>query len=130
MNQRGFTVIELFFAIVVLSVIAVLFWNYKNDIESLSRDDTRRTAINAMYYNLEDVYFVKNGHYPQTINRTNLTAMDSVLFTDPDGVEIGKSDSDYRYEPIGCQEERCSGYTLRAIMEREADYVKKQRSAN
>lgn len=127
MRQRGFTVIELLFIVVVLVIIGVLFWTQKNDIEGISRDDKRRTAINAMYYNLEDVFFKKNGYYPRNISETNLTAMDKSLFTDPDGNKIGEADSRYRYEPTACNGEKCKGYSLRTSLEREADYVKSNR---
>jgi prepilin-type N-terminal cleavage/methylation domain-containing protein len=128
MKQRGFTIIELLAAMVVLITIGVVFFVQKSNLESASRDDTRRTAINAMYYNLEDVFFVKNKYYPQIINEKNLTAMDSKLFTDPNGNEIGSGESNYRYEPKDCSlDGKCKGYVLRAELENEADYIKSNR---
>ena len=126
--KKGFTVIELLIAIAVLAVIATVFVVQKNSLESIARDDKRKTAINAMYYNLEDVFFAKNRYYPRTISEANLTAMDKALFTDPRGVAIGKGESDYRYEPTGCSSERCTGYSLRALLENEADFVKNSRN--
>jgi len=126
--KKGFTVIELLIAIAVLAVIAAVFVVQKNSLESIARDDKRKTAINAMYYNLEDVFFAKNRYYPRTISEANLTAMDKALFTDPRGVAIGKGESDYRYEPTGCSGERCTGYSLRALLENEADFVKNSRN--
>lgn len=126
--KKGFTVIELLIAIAVLAVIATVFVVQKNSLESIARDDKRKTAINAMYYNLEDVFFAKNRYYPRTISEANLTAMDKALFTDPRGVAIGKGESDYRYEPTGCSGERCTGYSLRALLENEADFVKNSRN--
>jgi len=128
MKQRGFTIIELLAAVVVLVTIGAVFLVQKTNLESASRDDTRRTAINAMYYNLEDVFFVKNKYYPQSIDEKNLTAMDSALFTDPNGYKVGTGDSDYRYEPKDCSlDGKCKGYTLRAQLENEADYTKSNR---
>lgn len=129
MKQRGFTVIELLVVIVVLAAVGWLFWQQKNQVESAARDDKRRTAINAMYYSLEDVFYAKNKYYPGTISAKNLTSMDKALFTDPDGVALGTSESDYRYEPTGCSGGKCKGYTLRALMENEADFVKTSRNS-
>jgi prepilin-type N-terminal cleavage/methylation domain-containing protein len=129
MKQRGFTVIELLVVIVVLAAVGWLFWQQKNQVESAARDDTRRTAINAMYYNLEDVFYTKNKYYPKTISDKNLTAMDKALFKDPDGAALGTSESDYRYEPTGCSGDKCEGYTIRALMENEADFVKTSRNS-
>lgn len=125
MKQRGFTVIELLVAIVVLVAIGVVFVTQKSSLESAFRDEKRRTAINAMYYNLEDVFYAKNKFYPKTINEKNLTAMDDALFTDPDGNKVGTNESDYRYEPLNCNmENQCKSYTLRTTLENEADFVR------
>lgn len=128
MKQRGFTIIELLAAIVVLVTIAAVFLVQKTNLESASRDDARRTAINAMYYNLEDVFFVKNKYYPQTIDEKNLTAMDSKLFTDPNGNKIGSGESNYRYEPKDCSlDGKCKGYAISAQLQNEATYTKSNR---
>ncbi len=124
MKQRGFTVIELLVAVVVLVVVGVVFWQQKSNIQSIARDDKRRAAINAMYYDLEDVFYAKNHYYPKTISANNLTAMDKDLFKDPNGTMLGKSGSDYQYNPVNCSGDQCKGYTLRATMENEADFVK------
>jgi len=128
MNQRGFTVIELLLVTVVLTIIGVVFWQQFNTVQAAARDDERRHAINSMYYNLEDIFYAKNKFYPKTITEKNLTAMEKDLFTDPNGVKLGDSQSDYRYEPVNCSGDECKGYTLRASMEKEADFVKESRS--
>ena len=124
MKQRGFTIIELLVAIVVLVVITTVFWVQFQNAQSMSRDDKRRTAINAMFYNLEDVFYIKNGYYPSTVSEKILTAMDASLLKDPNGNVIGTSDSDYQYLPKNCTGEKCTSYTVRSNMEREADFVK------
>ena len=45
-------------------------------------------------------------------------------FTDANGHKIGKSESEYRYEATGCDNNKCKGYTLRADLEKEDDFVK------
>ena len=127
MKQRGFTVIELLVAVVVLIGAVALFASQKKQLESMNNDDRRRTAINAMYYNLEDVYFKEKGYYPRAIDEKNLTAMDAALFTDPGDIKLGESGSSYKYDPVGCDGDKCTGYSLRADLENEDDFVKENR---
>jgi len=129
MNQRGFTVIELLLVTAVLAIIGAVFWQQFNSVQAAARDNERRHAINSMYYNLEDIFYAKNKFYPKTITEKNLTAMEKGLFTDPNGAKLGDSQSDYRYEPINCSGDKCKGYTLRADMEKEADFVRESRSS-
>ena len=127
-TSKGFTIIELLFIIVLLGVASVLFFIQKNNIEIASRDEIRKTSINAMYYSIEEVYFKANTYYPQTINEATLPSVDPSLFKDPSGLKIGESDSNFRYEPYNCTDNRCKNYTLRTTLENEDDYVKQNRS--
>ena len=127
-TSKGFTIIELLFIIVLLGVASVLFFIQKNNLEVAGRDETRKTSINAMYYSIEEVYFKANGFYPRTIDSAVLTSVDPALFSDPNGVKIGESDSQYRYEPYNCDGDKCKNYTLRSTLENEDDYVKTNRS--
>ena len=129
MKQRGFTVIELLVVLVLLIVGGWLFFSEKDSVSAVQRDAARKVAINAMYYDLEEVYYPQNNYYPQSISSKILRAMDPALFTDPYGVQLGESGSDYSYDAIGCTTDgHCSGYTLRSNLERESDYVKTNRS--
>jgi Tfp pilus assembly protein PilE len=126
-HSRGFTVIELIVIVTLLGAASILFFIQKNNVEVAARDGERKTAINAMYYGLEEVFFKTNGFYPQTISETNLPSVDPALFTDPDNNKIGTADSDYRYEPINCVESKCTSYTLRTSMQNEAEYTKENK---
>jgi prepilin-type N-terminal cleavage/methylation domain-containing protein len=126
-HSKGFTVIELIVVIAIIGVTAALLLIQKNNLAATSRDDDRKVAINAMYYNLEEVFFEKNGYYPTTIDSKILRAMDPSLFTDPNGFKVGDKDSNYRYEPTNCEDNKCKGYSLRTSLEKEADYVKTNR---
>ena len=129
MKHKGFTVIEILVVIVALSIGGWLFFTEKAAVTAVQRDNSRKIAINAMYYNLEEVYFEKNNYYPATIDSSVLRAMDPDLFTDPNSHKLGTAGSDYRYESKGCTTDgKCSGYTLRSTMEREADYIKTNRN--
>lgn len=128
MKQRGFTVIELLALFVLLGVIGTVFWSQKSAIETAARDDSRKTSINAMYYALEEVYYPTNKHYPKTVSSATLSSVDPALFKDPNGVEIGKADSNYRYEGKNCSGDNCKSYSLRTVLENEADYVKNSRN--
>ncbi|MCD8561572.1 type II secretion system GspH family protein [Candidatus Saccharibacteria bacterium] len=124
---RGFTVIELLIVVGLFAVASVVFFTQKNHIEVAARDDARKTAINAMYYGLEEVYFKQNQSYPRSINAETLPSVDPDLFKDPNGVKIGEASSDYRYEAVNCSDNGCAGYTLRSSLEAEDDYIKQNR---
>lgn len=128
-QHRGFTVIEIMFVIVVLCLGAWLFYYEKSRVDQATHDAERKVAINAMYYNLEEVFYEKNRYYPATIDSKTLRAMDPDLFTDPDGYKLGEANANYRYEGTGCDTNgHCSGYTLRTILTHEADYIKTNRN--
>ena len=128
-QTRGFTVIELIVAIVLIGIAGWLFYSERLNADAIQRDSARKIAINAMYYNLEEVYYAKNNYYPTSIDSKVLRAMDPGLFTDPTGTSVGELGANYTYDGANCTPDgKCSGYTLRSIMEREADYVKKNRA--
>ena len=129
-NQQGFTVIELIAVIVLIGAAAVLFFVQKNNVNVAAQDDKRKIAINAIYYNLEEVYFQKNQFYPAKLDAKDLPAMDPELFKDTNGTDINDTDfaSEYRYEPLNCTTDgKCRGYTLRVDLQNEDDFVKKSR---
>ena len=127
-SSRGFTVIELIFVIVAFAAASIIFFVQKNNVEVAARDDTRKTAINAMYYSLEEVYYKEHSAYPRTITEELLPSVDPTLLKDPSGVKIGESTSNYRYEASNCDGDKCKAYTLRAELEYEADYVKENKN--
>lgn len=128
MKQRGFTVIELLVVLVILIVGGWLFFSERDSVSAVQRDSDRKVAINAMYYDLEEVYYPKHSYYPQAINSKVLRAMDPTLFVDPYGSQLGDSGSDYSYDATGCTTDgHCNGYTLRSNMEHESDFVKTNR---
>lgn len=130
MNKRasGFTILELLFVVVLLGAASILFFVQKNNLEVAGRDETRKTAINAMHYSLEEVFYKTNKYYPRTIDEKTLPSVDPALFKDPQGVKIGESTSDYRYEGTDCNGNECNDYTLRTTLENEDDYIKKNRN--
>ena len=129
MKKRGFTVIELLVVLVLLIVGGWLFFSEKDSVNAVQRDSARKVAVNAMYYDLEEVYYPQHNYYPQTINSKVLRAMDPALFVDPYGTKLGDSGSDYSYNATGCTTDgHCNGYTLRSSMEREGDFVKTNRN--
>ncbi|MDO4759568.1 MAG: hypothetical protein Q4A30_02180 [Candidatus Saccharibacteria bacterium] len=100
----------------------------KANMDAMQRDERRKEAINAMYYALEEGYYTTNGHYPQKISEENLKVMDPALFTDPLGLNLGTEGSTYSYEAANCDDGKCKEYTLRAKLEKEDDYIKRNRN--
>jgi len=127
-TKRGFTIIELVVVIFFASLLVVLFFLQKLNLDAMHRDEQRKEAINAMYYALEEGFHAKNGYYPEKISEENLKVMDPSLFTDPSGINLGREGSSYSYEAANCSNGKCKEYTLRAQMEKEDTYIKKNRS--
>lgn len=127
-SQRGFTVLELIIAIVFVLIAGTVFYVQKRDLEVQARDSARKTAINAIYYNLEDVYYAANHTYPQKLTADQLKGLDPSTLKDPEDVAIGEQNSDYSYDPKDCTDGKCKSYTLRANLEHEADYTKTSRN--
>ncbi len=123
-KTNGFTVIELLFIVVLLGAASILFFVQKNSIEVSSQDNAKKTAINAMYYGLEEVFYPANKYYPQSISSDNLKSVDPALFTDPNGVKLGTAGSAYTYTPTNCSENMCKSYTLKTTLTNEANFTK------
>lgn len=126
-QKSGFTLIELIVVAVFASLLFILFFVQKSNLDALSRDEDRKTAINAMYYALEESYFKDHGYYPETISEENITVIDPALWTDPNGYNLGDPKSSYFYEPADCDNGHCKRYTLKADLEKEATFIKTNR---
>ncbi len=125
-EKKGFTLIEVMIVGAFAALLVVLFFIQKASVDAMDRDDARKTAINAMYYALEEYYYPKFGYYPSEISEENLTVIDPQLFTDPFGTNLGVDGSDYSYEPANCNaENQCKEYILRAQLEKEDTYIKR-----
>ena len=127
-TKSGFTILELVIVIAVAAFAVVLFFVQKANVDAMNRDKDRKTAINAMYYALEEGFYAENGYYPETISEKNLTMIDPQLFTDPSGKVLGDSGCSYVYEAADCVDGECKEYTLRADLEKEEDYIKRNRN--
>ncbi|MBR3324338.1 type II secretion system protein [Candidatus Saccharibacteria bacterium] len=125
--KSGFTIIELAVVATIAGLLFVFFFIQKSNLDALARDEDRKTAINAMYYALEESFFKTNGYYPETISEQNITVIDPALWTDPDGYNLGDSKSSYSYQPANCDNGKCKEYILKADLEKEADYIKTNR---
>ena len=127
-DRKGFTLIELIVVIIFATLLLVLFFVQKANVDAMARDEKRKEAINAMYYALEEGFYAKNKYYPETISEENLKVMDPALFTDPLGFNLGVEGGSYQYEAADCEDGRCKEYTLRARLEKEDEYIKRNRS--
>ncbi|MBR3164533.1 hypothetical protein IKF15_04555 [Candidatus Saccharibacteria bacterium] len=127
-EKKAFTILELLLCIGFVGVFVVLFFLQKVNVEAMRRDENRKTAINAMYYALEEGYFEENGYYPEEIKDSGaLPWIDPNLFTDPIGVNLWDEGSNYSYEAANCKEGKCKEYVLKATMEKEEDFIKTSR---
>lgn len=127
MKKQGFTVIEIIVLSAFLITAGIVLILQLQRFNAENTNSQKKVAINAIYYSLEESFYPTNKYYPEFINKDTLKTMDSSLLTDPSGIVLGESNSDYRYEPTNCSEGKCQSYTLRAILQNEADFIKKNR---
>lgn len=127
-RQNGFTVLELIIVIIFLVIAGTIFFIQKRDLEVAKRDSDRKTAINSIYYNLEDVFYPTSQYYPEKLTSDGLKGLDPNVLKDPNGKAVGEEGSNYLYEPKDCTDGKCKSYGITADLEHEADYVKDSRN--
>lgn len=128
MNKRGFTILEIIIVAAFASLLFILFFVQKANLDAMERDKSRKIAINAMYYALEESFYKEHGYYPETISEENIKVIDPALWTDPLGFNLGDSSSSYSYEPANCSDGKCQEYILKATLEKEDAYTKYSRT--
>ena len=127
-KKQGFTIIEIIIVGIFASLLVLLFFIQKVNLDAFERDENRKTAINAMYYALEEGFYKEHGYYPETISEENIKVIDPALWTDPFGFNLGNEDSSYSYTPANCKNGHCKEYTLKAELEKENAYIKNNRN--
>ncbi|MBR2855351.1 type II secretion system protein [Candidatus Saccharibacteria bacterium] len=128
MNKKGFTVLEIIIVTAIAGLLFLIFFLQKSNLDAFDRDETRKTAINAMYYALEESFYKTNGYYPEFISEKNITVIDPALWTDPDGYNLGDPLSSYSYEAADCKDGKCKEYILKTTLEKEDTYTKYNRN--
>ncbi len=128
MNKHGFTILEISIVAIFASLLLVFFFVQKSNLDAFARDEDRKTAINAMYYALEESFYKENGYYPETISEENITVIDPALWTDPNGFNLGDPESSYSYEAANCKNGKCKEYILKTRLEKEDTYIKYNRN--
>ena len=128
MNKKGFTILEISIVAIFVSLLFIFFFIQKSNIDAMNRDKDRKTAINAMYYALEESFYKENHYYPEQISEDNLKVVDPKLWTDPLGYNLGDPNSSYSYQPANCKDGKCKEYTLKATLEKEDTYFKYNRN--
>ena len=127
-SKHGFTILELTIVAVFASLLFILFFIQKSNLDAFARDEKRKIAINAMYYALEESFYEENKYYPETISEENIKVIDPALWTDPLGFNLGDVLSSYSYEPADCSQGKCKKYILKAELEKESAYIKTNRN--
>ena len=126
--KKGFTILELLIVVTFVGLLFLLFFIQKTNLDAFSRDEDRKTAINAMYYALEESFYKEHGYYPEQISEESLKVVDPALWTDPSGHNLGDPESSYSYTPANCKDGKCKEYTLKALLEKEDAYIKYNRN--
>jgi len=122
---EGFTVVEVLIFFVILATLAIFFVIQKTDLDSYYADRDRKATVNAIYYNLTEIYKPAKGYYPNEIKDDTLKGIDQEILTDSLGININDPDSDYIYKGLNCNGQgKCKEFTLTAKLDKEADYTK------
>lgn len=127
-NKKGFTILEIIIVGVFVTLLLIFFFIQKSNIDAMERDEDRKTAINAIYYALEESFYPENKYYPEFISEENIKVIDPALWTDPLGFNLGDPLSSYSYEPANCNDGKCKEYILKAELEKEDAYTKYNRN--
>ncbi len=127
-QRKGFTILEIIIVATFASFLLIIFFVQKSNVDAFERDEDRKTAINAMYYALEESFYKEHGYYPEFISEQNITVIDPALWTDPSGHNLGDPLSSYSYEAANCKENKCKEYVLKANLEKESAYTKYNRN--
>ena len=127
-RKSGFTLLEIIIVAVFATLLLILFFIQKSNVDAMHRDEQRKEAINAMYYAIEESFYPAHGYYPDSISESNIKVIDPALWTDPFGFNLGTEGTSYFYEPANCTEGKCKEYVLRAELEKEDMYIKRNRN--
>ncbi|MBR6532763.1 type II secretion system protein [Candidatus Saccharibacteria bacterium] len=127
-RKSGFTLLEIIIVAVFATLLLILFFIQKSNVDAMHRDEQRKEAINAMYYAIEEAFYPAHGYYPDSISESNIKVIDPALWTDPFGYNLGMEGTSYFYEPANCTEGKCKEYVLRAELEKEDMYIKRNRN--
>lgn len=127
-RKSGFTLLEIIIVAVFATLLLILFFIQKSNVDAMHRDEQRKEAINAMYYAIEEAFYPAHGYYPDSISESNIKVIDPALWTDPFGYNLGMEGTSYFYEPANCTEGECKEYVLRAELEKEDMYIKRNRN--
>lgn len=127
-TKNGFTAIEICVLAIFLVIVGFIFIFQKAEIAEKVRDEKRKIAINAIHYNLEEIFYKENNFYPREIEEKTLRGIDPNVLTDQFGIVLNQEGSEYRYEPTDCQDDKCKHYSLRTTLEKEDDFIKKSRN--
>ena len=128
MHKKGFTILELVIVATFLSLLFVISFIQKSNIDAMDRDNDRKTAINAMYYALEESFYPEHHYYPEFISEDNIKVIDPKLWTDPNGYNLGDPSSSYSYKAANCKDGKCQEYILSSRLEKEDTYTKYNRN--
>lgn len=127
-SKHGFTILEIIIVATFAGLLFLLFFIQKSNLDAFERDDDRKTAINAMYYALEESFYAEHHYYPEFISEDNIKVIDPALWTDPNGYNLGDPASSYSYIAANCHEGKCKEYTLSTRLEKEDTYTKNNRN--
>lgn len=130
MSKRRLTAAEIVVLVLLLALLSLFIWSQSSVYAARDRDLDRKVAINAIASSLEKIYYPAHHYYPSSISATTLPGLNPKYLKDPEGNAISHINSDFRYDPMDCNNDQCTGYSLRAHLEQETDFIKTSGQVN
>ncbi len=122
-SESGFTVIEFLVLVLILLTVGFLGLTSLRANRAENRDNTRKSDINALDFQLE-AFYEKNNYYPSVVDATTLAGVDENSLNDPFNKKVGETGSQYVYQPYSCAQTKCKSFKLSSDLEREDVYIK------
>lgn len=122
-KRSAFTVIELLIAIVVLTTAGILGYSNIKDLRQINADRQMKMTVNSLHYQLQ-AFYQTNKFYPQELTTKSLPGTAPDLLVDPSGMDINKPTASVTYNPKDCKASKCTGYSLKAVLYKEANFIK------
>ena len=126
---KGFTLVEIVVVIGIMALLTSIVYSSFDGAKAQSRDQQRITDISTIQLALE-IYFNKNGTYPQSLNDLVNEKYIAQLPTPPSKAD----NSDYRYNYVPLAKTsggtRCISYHLWTMFERENSNLESKKGFN
>ena len=125
-SENGYTTAEGLVAILIVAALGLSGAFTFRKIEQNKNDIKLKTNIESTYYGLE-YFHTLNKYYPEELKA------DSMLWLNPESLKredklASKDNADYKYQPEGCKDAKCTSYQLSIKLKDGSTITKKSKN--